>query len=125
MKVTGYGSINSANSTGKRRGSAAVGGFADLLAATEAGDMSASAPVSDTAATSALSNLLSLQEISEEDVQRKKLVQQGKNILDVLENLRRQLLIGTMPPHILQDLSRQLSVQKQLVNDPKLNALIE
>jgi hypothetical protein len=124
MKVTGYGSIKSAG-TRKAASATGAGNFADVLAASEAGSAAQPAPVSDTAAASALTNLLALQEISEADIQRKKLVSQGKNMLDVLEQLRRQLLIGTLPPHVLRDLSRQLSIQKQMTADPKLNEIIE
>ena len=125
MKITGFGSITSTTSTSKKRGISQSGSFADVLAAAEGPDVSQAGSINDVAATAALNNLLALQEISEEDVRRRKLAQQGNNMLDALEKLRQQLLIGTLPAHVLQDLSRQLSVQKQMVNDPELNAIIE
>jgi len=125
MKITGFGSITSTTSTSKKRGVSQTGSFADVLAATEGSDIGPAGGVGDVAATSALNNLLALQEISEEDVRRRKLAQQGNNMLDVLEKLRQQLLIGTLPHHILLDLSRQLSIQKQLVDEPELNDIIE
>lgn len=125
MKITGFGSIDSTNSTTKRKGTSAAGSFADLLASAEASDVSGVAQSSDVAAASALNNLLALQEISEEDIKRKKLVQQGNNLLDTLEQLRRRLLSGTISPHLLLDLSRQITMQKQMSDDPKVNEIIE
>lgn len=125
MKITGFGSISSTSNVKKRGGVSQVTGFADVLAAAEAESTSATAQASDVAATSALDNLLALQEISEEDIQRRKLAQQGKSMLESLEQLHRQLLIGTLPAHVLLDLRRQVALQKQMVNDPKLTAIIE
>jgi hypothetical protein len=125
MKVSGYGTIGSTSNTSKKQGASSVGNFSDLLSASEAAETAHTGGTSDIAATSALNNLLALQEISEQDVQRRKLLQQGKNMLDVLEQLRRQILSGTMPASMLQDLGRQLSLQKQEVMDPALIEIIE
>jgi hypothetical protein len=125
MKISGFGSIGSSSGVNKRRGTGSVSGFADILSAAEASDVGHAGSVSDVAATAGINNLLALQEISEEDVHRRKLLQQGNNILDALEKLRRQILIGSVPRHTLIDIGRQLSVQKQAVSDPQLSALIE
>ena len=76
-------------------------------------------------AAAALTNLLALQEISEEDIRRKKIIQRGNNLLDSLEKLRNQLLMGTLSPQLLLDLTRQISMQKQTDADPRINDLIE
>jgi len=112
MKITGYGSINSANAPKKTGSTSSASSFADLLAAAETEEAGPVIQASDIAATAALNNLLALQEISEEDIQRKKLMQQGKSMLDELEKLRQQLLIGTIPMHTLKDLGRQLTLKK-------------
>jgi hypothetical protein len=125
MKISGFDPIKSTGGA-KRTGSVARSGtFSDLLALAEAADTAQAAPVSDATAVNALNNLLALQEISEEDIQRKKLVQRGKHMLDVLERLRQQLLTGSLSPALIQDLARQLSIQKQLVSDPGLLAVID
>ena len=123
MKISGSEPIKPAGGTKRTSSSSSAGGvrFADLLA----GAQEASAPhVSDVGATAAVSNLLAMQEITEEEVRRKKLLQQGRNIVDVLENLRHQLLIGAVPMHTLRDLARNLAIQKQQVTDPKLMELM-
>jgi hypothetical protein len=128
MKITEYGAIRSAADIKRKRAASATGdtSFADLLNSAESASDTAEAPeASDVAATAALNNMLALQEISEEDVQRKKMVARGKNMLDTLDKLRQQLLIGAVPPHTLQELSRQLSIQRQSVSDPRLLAIID
>lgn len=124
MKITGYSPIRSTGIT-RNRGAGASGVFADLLSASEAPDASQTGAVGDVSAAAALNNLLALQEISEEDVQRRKLMQQGHAILDVLENLRRQLLTGVVPQHSLTEIHRHLAMQKHRIADPKLLAIIE
>lgn len=123
MKITGFGTISTSN-VKKRGATTAAGGFAELLSPGDAEETNAAGATTDVAATAALNNLLALQEISEEDIKRQKLMQQGNNLLDVLEKLRHQLLMGTLPGHLLLDLSRNISLQKQFVTDPRLNDII-
>lgn len=124
-KITGYGSVKSTGNVKRRGGTSPVKPFSELLAAAETDDTAAVSSLSNVAATSAISNMLLLQEISDEDVRRRKLAQQGKNMLDELENLRGDLLMGIIPVGRLQGLARQLSIQKQEVADPKLAAIID
>lgn len=124
-KITGYGSVKSASNVKRRGNVSSAKSFSELLAATGAEETAAVSSLNDVAAASAINNMLSLQEISGEDVRRRKLAQQGKNMLDELENLRRDLLIGAIPGERLQGLARQLSIQKQQVADPRLAALID
>jgi Class II flagellar assembly regulator len=123
-KITGYGSIKSTG-VKKPSGTTASTAFSELLESAAAEETSPPAPLFDVSATTAVNNMLALQEISEDDVKRRKLVQQGKNMLDVLENLRRQLLAGAIPAHTLVELGRQLSIEKQLVADPKLIEIMD
>lgn len=123
MKINETGYAKPAGGVKKRGSVTSVGGFSDLLDV--GGSDAPGAPsLSDVSATAALNNLLALQEISEEDIQRRKLQQQGNNMLDSLENLRSQLLSGVVPLATLQDLDRQLFIQKQFVSDPRLNEII-
>lgn len=124
-KISGYGSVKQAGGVRRRSGAAPVRPFSELLATAGTDETAAVADISDIAATSAVGTMLALQEISEEDVRRRKLAQQGKNMLDELENLRRDLLIGVIHGERLHGLARQLSLQKQVVTDPKLAALID
>jgi len=125
MKVDGYDSITSTSKTTRRRNSPAAGGFSAFLSAAEAGDAGAAQNASDIAAPAALSGLLALQEVPDALIQRKKLVQQGNNLLDALEKLRRQLLDGTLTLPVLQGIEQHIGRQRQIVHDPALNALMD
>lgn len=125
MKVDGYGNIKNSAPVKKRAGVSQAGSFADVLSAAEAEEAPHTGSLSDVSATGALSNMLALQEISDEDIRRKKLVQQGNNMLDSLEQLRRQLLLGTLPAHTLRDLSRQLAIQREQTADPHLMLIMD
>jgi hypothetical protein len=124
-KITGYGPVKSTGGTKKTGGTVATSAFASLLGLSDTEETTPAAQLSDVSTTSAVGNMLALQEISEEEVKRRRLVQQGKNMLDTLENLRRQLLMGGVPAQTLVELSRQLSIQKQQVADPKLMEIMD
>lgn len=79
MKITGYGSIATTSGLKKRGDVPQAGDFSSLLGAAEAEEASCASAAGEVAATSALSNLLALQELSEEDAHRRKLVQKGKS----------------------------------------------
>jgi hypothetical protein len=122
MKVNGFGNVENTSSVSKRRGTSSTTSFADLLSTGDVQEVSLLPPASDMAA---LNNLLALQEISEEDVRRKKMVQRGNGLLDSLEKLRGQLLVGSLAPAVIVDISRQMQVHKQMIDDPHMNEIIE
>lgn len=124
-KITGYSPIKSGSGVKKTTHASGVKSFAELLDVGGSEEPAGISSLSDIAATSAVGNMLALQEITEEDLRRKKLTQQGSNMLETLEKLRQQLLIGAIPLHTLVDLKRQLSIHKQGVTDPRLTAIIE
>jgi flagellar motor switch/type III secretory pathway protein FliN len=122
IKVTGYGAIKSSTPARKTGGGSSVS-FSSLLSGTQSS--SATAQAAEINATTAISNLFALQEISEEERKRERALKHGKTMLDALERLRQQLLMGEIPSHMLADLSLTLEEQKQTLSDPHLMALIE
>jgi len=126
MKITEYGAIRTASDIKRRKlGGSSSTSFADMLGAVSEEEISASASLSDVSPAAGINNMLSVQEISDEEISRKKLVQKGKDLLDSLERLRQQLLIGGVPLAVLQELGGRLSLQRQMVNDPQLLAIID
>lgn len=119
------GNVNSTSDVKKKRRVGEAGVFSALLDAASANETPHTAAPSDIASKAALTDLLALQEMSEYDVERKKLLGRGKNLLDSLDNIRQQILMGSVPLHMLQNLSHQLSAQKQTLSDPKLVEIIE
>jgi len=125
MKVNGYGIIKPGSNVRRSSSTSGTSSFSDILSAAQADGTGAASEASEVASTANLSSLLALQEISEEERRKQKLVKQGKNMLDTLETLRQKLLIGEIPQHLLGDLERSLSVQKEGIIDPQLLSLIE
>jgi len=124
MKVTGYGTIKPTSTTRKRDGTSSGVSFGDFLSSAQS-TTSGNSTVSDVSATASLSSLLALQEISEEERRRQQVIKRGKDMLDSLDRLRQQLLMGEIPAHMLGELSQQLEQQKQEITDPRLMQLIE
>lgn len=124
-KITGYGQIKSAGSVKNRSSTSSVGSFADLLAASSADDTPPVAQMADVGATSAVAGMLALQEITEEEVRRKKLAQHGHNMLESLENLKYRLLEGQLSASDLLAMNNQLLIKRQYVTDPALMDIID
>lgn len=125
MKVDAYGNIKTTGSAKKRSGVSRSGDFSSVLDIFENENVVNSSSLSSVASTASLSGMLALQEISDEEVRRKNLIKQGDDMLDSLEQLRRRLLTGTVPLHVLQNINTQLIKQKQIISDPRLKAIID
>ena len=124
MKVDGFGNIKSTSNIKKRSGVAVGGSFSDFL------DISAEAgivggEVSMVAAAPELSGIIALQELADASIAKKRLLKHGENILDSLENLRRNILLGRVSLVSLQEISQQLSKQREEFNDPQLTEIID
>lgn len=125
MKITGFGTITSTKGVEKKRDKERVGVFADTLSAIESAAAGQAGASSEVATAAPLGNLLALQEISEDDMHRRKMLQRGVQILDTLDALRRQLLGGGVTVQTLERIEQQLNLYKGQSSDPKLAALIE
>lgn len=125
MKVSGYGIIKPGSNVRRRTGTSAASSFSDVLGAAQSEGAFSASEVSEPSATASLGNLLALQEISEEERRRERLVKQGKTMLDALETLRQRLLMGEIPAHMLNQLETSLAAQKEGVSDPNLLMIIE
>ena len=108
----------------KRSSKSADGNFADVMSAAEEGSTSVNASKS-ASATSPVNSLLSLQEISDEELATKKAVKHGQATLNSLEELRMALLTGRMPAHLLSDLEKHVAEQRLKTNDPELEAILD
>jgi hypothetical protein len=56
---------------------------------------------------------------------RKNTIARGHDLLDHLEDLQRGLLMGDYGPEQLQNLARYVQNQRESVDDPRLNAIID
>ena len=81
----------------------------------------------DAGAVVAVSSILSVQEVegeSNEDQQMRRLIKWGEDILDQLDKIRHDLLVGAIPLDRLSGLAQAMRDRKTNISDPGLLALI-
>ena len=114
--------------TQRTQKTASTGGarFADHLKTSEDGDGEVSG-ASGVLGVSALSSILSAQEVDEDGEQssRRQLAQRGVDILDKLEEIRRDILAGGVPRQRLENLAQSLRQRRANVSDPRLIEIID
>lgn len=116
--------ITTSRTEAKRRsGSVGASAFSDMLDALDstqdAEPVASAAPVMHNGA------LLGLQEVSDEEVSRKRALKQGRNTLDTLEQIRDGLLSGSLPIATIRQLESQLAAERATVIDPRLQAILD
>ena len=81
----------------------------------------------DAGAVVAVTSILSVQEVegeANEDQQLRRLIQWGEDILDQLDKIRHDLLMGAIPLDRLSGLAQAMRDRKTNISDPGLLALI-
>jgi hypothetical protein len=128
MKVSGIGSTGGpgqARRVGKSD-KAPSGAFAQTLAETFEAVEEAHAVDTPTAVTG-LDALLVVQAVggSSDQEARQRLIRRGEDLLDGLEGLRHDLLIGAIPKDRLVSLARMVRSRRENVADPRLAAVLD
>lgn len=108
-------------------------GFDGFLSAAEESETTAS--TASTAPVADISPLLSLQEVSDEEGRRQKSLQQGRQSLEMLDQLRREILSGQANAGMIQRMQRQVEQIRQntppgprlqeIMNDIELRLAVE
>ncbi|MCW5699005.1 MAG: hypothetical protein KIT00_04115 [Rhodospirillales bacterium] len=78
-------------------------------------------------ASGSVAGLLSVQEAANatDEKSRRRVVQHGENILEQLEQLRRDVLTGNVSPDRLATLSQTLRARSEATEDPLLQEIID
>lgn len=76
------------------------------------------------APTGDVSGIFALQELSNDEFSRKRLITQGHDILDQLERLRVQMLAGTLSRETLHQIQTLITLRRDQEGDPHLLALL-
>ena len=125
MKITPFFPVATGNSTQRTRRTSSSGSVSFSEYLSDADETSSTAEASAPPPASALSGILALQEISDEEVKRQKAYKQVHLTLDALEELRNALLLGQVPPHLLMRIAQRIADQKQDVTDPRLLSIMK
>jgi hypothetical protein len=129
MKISDFSPLKKAGAAGKKKeassASSSDSGFLGLISDTETESVGALSPVADSQPVTSMDALLSLQEMPEDEIKKRKAVQESQSTLEALETLRLALLTGSIPEHLLHTLTNVVALQKQRVDDPRLTSIIE
>lgn len=113
----------------KKTSSVSGAGFAEALSAAEAamgvGGVDATEGVNAVAAVSSVGALLGAQEVSENEVRKKRSIKRAGLTIGALENLRDALLIGTLPLSTLTRLESIVAEERLNNDDPVLQGILD
>lgn len=119
-------SVDRTRATGKKKSVSGDSLFSGLLGEAEAAaDAAPTSAPAEVASVAAMNPMLGLQEVSDEEVQLRQAVKQGRLTLDVLDDLRDALLSGTVPTHMLSQIERLVQQQRTQISDPRLTEVLD
>lgn len=123
MKISGPGQIQNKTVTkAKAKRSNDGSAFASEIAG--ASETQAPASVGGASPLASVDALLALQEVPDATQGRSKGLGRAKQMLDLLEDVRRGLLLGTIPIHRLERLGELARNQRGQTGDPNLDAVL-
>ncbi len=128
MKVPTVGPTAPSTATGRARRVSEPGGakFSEHLDKAEATESGVEG-TSGVYGVSAAASILAAQEVEDHPDQaaKKQLVRHGEELLDKLEEVRRELLAGGLPRERLENLAQAMRSRRAHVSDPKLIEIID
>lgn len=107
----------------ERGGQGRDAGFADALGGT--GEPASGSAVSAGGPVQGLDALLALQEVPDALAGRAQARRHGELLLDILDQIRLDILAGRVPRARLEQLSAQLARRREATDDPQLTAIID
>lgn len=129
MKISGLGSTGSTSTRRTDKARPAGGGFASHLRGA-AGSDTTDSPSGVDAPTSlaGLEGLLAAQSVDADaggGRGRQRMIRHGEDLLDRLEEVRRGLLLGSVPKARLAELARMVRSKREAGVDPHLSAILD
>ena len=128
MKIEGPGGPNQIRYTGKvsRTNKSSESGrtsFSDQLSSMD--ETSGTSASSEAQAVSNVDQLLGLQEVNDALSGRSQARQYGNNILDLLDNLRLQILEGQISKEQLIRIAKSVSARRAATSDPQIIEILD
>jgi Class II flagellar assembly regulator len=121
MRVSAPGPIQSPSVRRTER-RAGAGGFSSLIAADETPATSATL---QTQATASVGAILALQATDDATTGRKRALQRATDMLAELEEIRRALILGDLPPQRLQAIANRLAKKETAELDPMMQQILQ
>jgi hypothetical protein len=126
MKVNGPGPVknNAVRRSGKGADSSGKGGFAEEVSAIDT-EPAALTQVQGPSSLAPVDSLIALQEVEDSTTGRKRGMARGKEMLQLLDNIRHGLLIGGISRQKLESLVRAVRSDRLAIQDPKLQEVLD
>ncbi|MEI7668872.1 MAG: flagellar assembly protein FliX [Pseudomonadota bacterium] len=127
-RINEYSSVNKTGSVGKKKSVSGTGGgdFLGLLGAAEVDNTQIVSSPSDITSINNIDSLLTLQEMPDEEVSKRKAVKQSEIAIDSLDSLRHAIINDSINENIINRLGEDIAnLKQQFVGDKKLLALIQ
>lgn len=121
MKINGTSRIGSTGATSRKQTRADGASFRSALNLSES---AAPAPLLGTAPLAAMDGLLALQEAPDASAGRSKGIARAEDMLDRLEGLRKDLILGTITQGKLEALATTLRQHQNPGADPRLKGVL-
>lgn len=118
-----YGPTRQNSLRDKKKVAQGDSGFSDYIQDTS--DTPNCAPVASIAAASHSNPLLSIQEISDEQLAHKRAIRHSHDMLDQLDDIRLALMTGGVPMNMLREIDDLVAQQREQITDPELADLID
>ncbi|WP_281301191.1 MULTISPECIES: flagellar assembly protein FliX [unclassified Iodidimonas] len=125
MRIDGPGKSNSLKSSQKASKSSGAGGAAFSASIDGGRAASSSTPAAASGPIASVDALLALQEMPDASAGRSKGLARAHDMLDMLEDVRKGLLMGAIPQSKLSQLSRLARDQRDGTLDPALSAILD
>ncbi len=122
MKITGTGQVSRQPAVGRKRTKRTSGDRFTIPAGAES---HATAPAAPAGPLAAVDSLLALQEVDRRNGSRARVVKQGHDILDRLDEIRHALLMGTISRQRLVAIGQLVRTQRERVDDPALAQIMD
>jgi hypothetical protein len=125
MRVTGPGAASQAGATKKKgKSQKADGSFGGLLSAGEASAAQGAAGASSLLPVAPIDSLLAVQMV-DEHTPKKQAIDRGNRLLDYLDELRHDLLVGHVTAETANKLIKEIKDSRAAITDPELVSLID
>lgn len=123
MKITTTGTVKTGGDVSRKKSSSSASGdFGKILES----ELSETKESQNVAPAKSIDAILAVQQVNDEELSRKKAISYGHDLLDGLERLRNQLLMGEVSFTQLKNIEKLMqNYRKDSFTDPALTSIID